>query len=197
MGDRRVVAMLVLLMASIVTLVGVASNSVLTANAGVANGDPALNRAAADPGAVQLTSAEKSQWAALTATPFERAKVVAELQKAFSGVAQVGTGPLPKHGPNGPLTPATSPSNGSSNAELMLAAGVSGNHFWITASYHDIADGAIWGGVIACDRYLPSEMCLTAGELLIDWSYGWGYGNTHGVWAAIYWWPPHIAGGRW
>jgi hypothetical protein len=132
------------------------------------------------PVSLHLSPAEQEQWLRLTATPADRARIVAEVQEAFAGVAKVGL--------SAPSTGAVQPN---------LATGVTGDHFWITASYADIVDGAIWAGVRACQTRVPAWLCTQAGNLLVSWAAGWGAANDHGVWAAIYWWPPHITGGRW
>ena len=58
-------------------------------------------------------------------------------------------------------------------------------------------NGAIWGAVRACQTRLPGWLCTSAGNLLASWAQGWGGAANHGVWAAIYWAPPHVDGGRW
>ena len=145
-------------------------------------------RAAAEirPEKIRLTRAEYARWRRETATPAERAKVLANLQKAFAGVAHIeATAPTAKQSGH-----AMSP---------HLSFGRTGNHFWIIASYADVADGAIWSGVIACAAYEPelADFCEEAGDILSDWAQGWGRAANHGVWAAVYWWPPYITGGRW
>ena len=132
----------------------------------------------------QPSQAELAQWKALTATPAQRARIVHELQGAFAGVAQVGVGPI--------QTGTSAP-----NIQEVLSYGVNWDHFWIIASYYDMARGAIWGAVQVCDRYAPSWICNQAGNILSSWAAGWGWASNHGVWASIYWWPPHVTGGRW
>jgi hypothetical protein len=149
--------------------------------------EPARAAAEIRPEKIRLTHAEYAQWRRETATPAERAKVLANLQKAFAGVAHIGT---------------TMPATGKESGHAMsphLSFGRTGNHFWIIASYADVADGAIWSGVVACEVYEPelSDFCEEAGDILSDWAHGWGRASNHGVWAAVYWWPPYITGGRW
>lgn len=136
------------------------------------------------PNYIRLSKTELAEWRQQTATTAGRKRLEADFQRAFAGVATVGFGSRDRTG--GALGPD-------------LAVGVTGNHFWIIASYADIADGAIWSGVAACAAYAPefAEVCSTAGELLVEWASGWGRASNHGVWAAIYWWPPHVSGGRW
>ena len=80
-----------------------------------------------------------------------------------------------------------------------LSFGRTGNHIWIIASYADIADGAIWSGVVACGAYQPElfDFCEEIGDIMAEWAQGWGRAANHGVWSAIYWLPPHWSGGRW
>lgn len=133
-----------------------------------------------------LTAAELGWLRTEMAKPAERAKILADLQTSFKGVGKVGIGPVPsttiKHG----VAPD-------------VAYGKTSDHFWITASYADIADGAIYSAIGACAVYLEpiANVCEIAGETLVDWSRGWGRANNHGVWAAVYWLPPHFTGGRW
>jgi hypothetical protein len=129
----------------------------------------------------RLTAVQRTQWQQLTATPAGRAWVVTEMQAAFQGLATVGAS-APQ--PSGAVHP-------------NLATGITGDHFWITASYADVMNGAIAVGVRACATRLPGWLCSAAGTLLTNWASGWGAANDHGVWAAIYWAPPHITGGRW
>ena len=140
------------------------------------------------------TAAELVQWHQDTATPYQRADMVARMRAAFEGVAQVGVGSMPPA--SGPAV--ARPTSGSPGAQLVLAYGISGDHFWITASYADMARGAIWGAVQACQRYgVPGWVCNQAGSMLSSWASGWGTANNHGVWAAVYWWPAYVTGGRW
>jgi len=142
----------------------------------------ASTEAASKPVTLRLSSQELAQWKYMVSTDAGRQRVVDDLKTAFDGIATVGAGVT------------TAPSDG---VQPNLATGITGDHFWITASYADIADGAIWAGVRACQTKLPAWLCTQAGNLLTSWAAGWGAGNDHGVWAAIYWWPPHITGGRW
>jgi hypothetical protein len=120
------------------------------------------------------------------AKPAERAEILGDLETAFKGVGKVGVGPLPDDSAKTGVTPEVSDGHDST-------------HFWVTASYADIADGAIYSAIGACMAYLEpiANVCEIAGETLVDWSRGWGWANNHGVWAAIYWLPPHFTGGRW
>jgi hypothetical protein len=120
------------------------------------------------------------------AKPAERAKILADLQTALKGVGKVGIGPLPGATAKQDVTPD-------------ISYGHDSTHFCVTASYADIADGAIYAAIGACAFYLEpiANVCEIAGETLVDWSRGWGQANNYGVWAAVYWLPPHFTGGRW
>lgn len=138
-------------------------------------------------GDIQVTPEELAAWAEATATPEQRAEIVADLQAAFAGVAQVGTG----------TRRAAAQESSIGEMELILAYGVNSTH-WITASYADMSRGAIWVAVRACiARGIPSRLCNTAGNQLSNWAQGWGAASNHGVWAAIYWAPPCLTGDRW
>jgi hypothetical protein len=135
---------------------------------------------------VHMSAKDLAQWRHDVATPAGRDRVIAAIKAAFGNVAKVGTGAMPAE-------------NSRYNSVPDVAVGVTGDHVWIIVSYADIVDGAIWSGVAACAAYIPeaSDLCEEAGELLVDWGKGWGRASNHGVWAAIYWWPPHVTGGRW
>lgn len=142
-------------------------------------------------GRIHLTAAQEAAWRRDTATPAGRERVLSAFQAAFGNIAEVGTGKVARYIPGtrarGPMRPD-------------LSYGITGDHFWIIASYADIADGAINVAVAVCRaRVTPAAapVCNAAGAVLKAWAAGWGTGNSHGVWAAIYWWPPHYTGGRW
>jgi hypothetical protein len=138
----------------------------------------ATDRPTIHPAAPHLSATELAQWQRLTATPAGRAYVVSTLQSAFARTASVGPDLAGRIHPD-------------------LATGITGDHFWIIVSYADVVSGALWAGVAACATRLPGWLCSTAGNLLSSWASGWGSASNHGVWAAIYWLPPHVDGGRW
>jgi hypothetical protein len=135
-------------------------------------------------GTPRLTLGELTAWQARIATPAGRAEVIADLGHAFSGVATVRTGAIQAHHQIG-------------RPVAELASGLEWDHFWVIASYADAVNGALWAAVRACQLRLPSWLCVNAGNLLSSWASGWAPVSNHGVWAAIYWLPPHITGGRW
>lgn len=154
---------------------------------------PATSTAADQPtNQINVSAAELAAWQAQTATPAGRAQVVERMQAAFAGIATVGTDPQY-------FTQATRSGGGTlpTNAVPNLATGITGDHFWIIMSYADIANGLITVAVRACQTRLPAWLCTAAGNLLSSWAQGGGSASNHGVWAAIYWLPPHIDGGRW
>jgi hypothetical protein len=134
------------------------------------------------PVTIELTASEQAEWQRIVSTEEGRGRVVAELQSAFSGVAGVGVTATP------PIK--------SGEMRTDLATGITGDHFWIIASYADIVNGAVWAGVRACQLRLPGWLCTAAGNLLVSWAQGWGAAPDHGVWAEVYWLPPRIAAGR-
>ena len=150
------------------TLLGVASILVVFALAAV------MTRAFITPahtgGSAELafrpTKAELAQWRKDTATPFQRQEVVEKMRAAFAGVANVGvgddtagaSGDVEVVSPSPKLT--TAAEDDASSTRLVMAVGVTGDHFWVTASYGDMARGAITGAVTACVSYgLPSWLC--------------------------------------
>jgi len=144
----------------------------------------ATDRPTIHPAAPHLSPTDLAQWQRLTATAAGRAYVVSTLRSAFAGTAVVG--------PDSAAGIHT-----DSGVHPDLATGITGDHFWIIVSYADVVSGAIWVGVAACATRLPGWLCTTAGNLLSSWASGWGSASNHGVWAAIYWLPPHVDGGRW
>jgi hypothetical protein len=148
-------------------------------------GDLALNQ-------LKVSAAELTAWQAQTATPAGRAHVVERMQAAFAGIATVGTDPQY-------FTQVTRSGGGTlpTTAVPNLATGITGDHFWIIVSYADVANGLIAVAVRACQTRLPGWLCTAAGNLLSSWAQGGGSASNHGVWAAIYWLPPHIDGGSW
>lgn len=137
---------------------------------------------------IQLSPSELIQWRQATATPRQRAEIVEQLNQAFAGVATVSSGD-------------TAPVSGSTasgvRVQQVLATGFTADHFWITASYADIARGSVPAAVAACAARIPRALCSAAGNWLTAAAAGWGAGNSHGLWAAVYWWPPRFTGGRW
>lgn len=123
--------------------------------------------------------------------PAGQAKLVADLQKSFAGIAHISTSTAPET-----ATPTDQARPGSIS---NMAFGKTGNHIWIIVSYADVADGAIWSGIAACAAYQPElfDFCEEIGDIMASWAEGWGRASNHGVWAAIYWLPPHWTGGRW
>jgi hypothetical protein len=172
---------------------------VATSTALTAVGDPAQTKAPAvmaenrqpDPslsGQIDVTPEELAAWEVSIATPAQQAQIVADMQESFAGIATVKLGTEPH---------LTRPSSVGA-LELILAFGANATHFWITASYADMARGAIWVAVRACiGRGIPAWLCNAAGNQLSRWAQGWGSAANHGLWAAIYWAPPHFNGGRW
>jgi hypothetical protein len=153
------------------------------------------SRANIRPVQLQLSADDKASWQRQIATPEGRAQVVSEMQLAFANVATIGVG----------TSPATSDEfsgrirNVASISDLRPTVewGITADHFWIIVSYADIANGAIWAAVRACQARLPGWLCTNAGNMLVNWAQGWGSASNHGVWAEVYWWPPRITGGRW
>jgi hypothetical protein len=171
-------------------LVGLVVASI-AAVAAVTGASDAPSAAQIQPVDVHLTAEQQAQWQRLTATPAGRAEILDGLRAVFGRVATIGVGAAP-----GQIKPVGYTTGGNLRPEW--AAGLTGDHFWITASYADIASGAIWGAVAVCKQRVPTPwLCDTAGSLLTSWARGWGWANNHGVWAAVYWWPPHVTGGRW
>ena len=187
---RQISLLSTVVLASVLSIVG--TSAVLNTQSTASNATSTQAHSKGNPtsGPITLTSSELAQWQAMTATPFERAKVVADLQQSFAGVANVGAG-------NEPTMASASSATGTTDARLVMAYGITSDHFWITASYSDMARGAIWGAVAACSTRLPGWLCSAAGSLLSSWASGWGSASNHGVWAAIYWNPAHVSGGRW
>jgi cytochrome bd-type quinol oxidase subunit 1 len=134
------------------------------------------------------TPAEVALFQSATNTPEKRAHLVAELQGAFAGVAEVHAGDV---------SPGLSATDAS--IQTVLSYGANWDHVWMTASYADMARGAIWGAVAYCKYRVPSLswLCQRIGDTLSSWARGYPAISNHGVWGAVYWAPVKITGGRW
>jgi len=141
-------------------------------------------------GAIHMTAAQAAAWRHDTATRAGRERIVSAFRTAFGDVAEASPGQRTYQAgrmtANGPVRPA-------------LSYGITFDHFWIIASYSDAARGLIDVGVAACKRAVPEIgfVCSAAGNWLKSLAAGWGAVSNHGVWAALYWLPPHFTGGRW
>ena len=140
---------------------------------------------------VTFTAAQTAELKSLTDTPEKLQSVVATLNDSFGKTLTAST-----------KESTTSTTNTSSKVEAVsfssadpaIAYGYNG-HFWVTASYADMASGAIWAGVRYCSARLPGWLCSYLGNVLTSWANGWGWATNHGVWGAVYW--NGIDGGRW
>lgn len=137
-----------------------------------------------------LPDVELAQMRAATDTPAERQQVNEVLAAAFADVAEVKIA--------GPQNEANDEASGGGSVQQVLAYGAAGTHVWMTASYADMAAGAIWAAVRFCQRRYPplSGVCGYVGNLLTSWARGWGAASNHGVWGAVYYWG-QVTGGRW
>lgn len=129
----------------------------------------------------------------LTDTPAKRDALVKALQESFSGVAKVGVDSSPRALASDQINSGV---RSVAYVNPVIAYGATWDHFWITASYADMARGAIWGAVAACKGRAPAWLCTYAGNVLSSWASGWGAANNHGVWAALYYYG-RFDGGRW
>ncbi|MDQ1307608.1 MAG: hypothetical protein QG671_3441 [Actinomycetota bacterium] len=145
---------------------------------------------------VELAPAQKAELLRLTSTPAKKALFLKNLQLAFGGIATVG------------YTPGTSTNSvgtahsASKTAHPFLAAGWDRDHFWITMSYADAANGAINGAYRLCTRYLPGFICGPISGVLRGLVAGQGSASNHGVWGAVYLYGggdrrPLVTGARW
>lgn len=135
---------------------------------------------------VTFTAAQTAKLKSLTDSPEKVSSVVDTLNASFGKALTATT-----------TREVTSPSKAAAASyvvEPALAYGYNG-HFWVTASYADMASGFIWSGVRYCSTRLPGWLCSYLGNVLTSWSNGWGWAGNHGVWGAVYW--NGINGGRW
>jgi hypothetical protein len=154
---------------------------------------PPASGATIEPVRLSVSPAEQARWRSMVATPAGRAQVLKDLQTAYGGVAriQVGAGGASQD-------PTARAGRSSVQVETALADGFNWDHFWVIASYADVASGAFAAATAACLTRLPWYICAPVGTLLTTWSRGWGWASNHGVWAAVYWWPfLYTTGGRW
>ncbi len=194
LGGRRRVLALVALLAS----VAVAAAALLVGGSGrtgVARSGGAV--AAASPIApgqvLKLTPAQAAQLRQMTNTPAKR--------RAFDQNLQRGLGAFGLHlAPERAASPAahivTTAYQGAVSVEPVFSQGWSRDHWWLIASYADFAYGGTAAATAACSVYLPWWICVPVGGIVASWISGWGSGNNHGIWLAVYrygW----ITGGRW
>ncbi len=135
---------------------------------------------------VSFTSAQTAELKSLTDSPKKLESVVATLNASFGKTLTASTKELTSS------NKVINASYSSLNPDLVY--GYNG-HFWVIASYADMASGAIWAGVRSCSTRLPGWLCSYLGNVLASWANGWGWGTNHGVWGAVYW--DRITGGRW
>ncbi len=124
-------------------------------------------------------------------TPGQRQAIDHALAASFSRHAKAGTGPMPA--PGQPSLTAKS-----------WSWGITGSHVWIIMSFTDIHDGALAGINADCRAMFAvakvsqfSWLCGGLNQLLTHLSTGYRPESNHGVWAALYWWPPKIQYGYW
>ena len=142
---------------------------------------------------LQLSGLERRELERLT--PTQRARVARGMALAFSKVGRTGTGEVP----------------GSTTLTAKdFTYGYDG-HFWVIASYADMLNPAIDYLIgraegectdFASEFPWPVELaivgiCVKTGSYLKNMAHGWGWSNSHGVWAAVYVVPPEMKGGRW
>jgi hypothetical protein len=126
------------------------------------------------------------------ATPAQRSAIDHALVTSFSRYARAGTGSMPAPG------------------QVSLTAkawswGITGQHVWIIMSFTDIHNGllgAITGDCIGMFQVAHATafawLCGGLEQLLAHLSNGYRPESNHGVWAALYWWPPgEVQSGYW
>jgi hypothetical protein len=125
------------------------------------------------------------------ATPAQRQAIDYALVASFSRYAKAGAGPMPA--PGQPSLTAKS-----------WSWGITGTHVWIIMSFTDIHNGALAGITGDCIAMFQvakvggfAWLCGGLEQLLAHLSYGYSPESNHGVWAALYWWPPKIQYGYW
>lgn len=146
----------------------------------------------------QLPKSEVSTWDKFVATKAHREKVVAVFQQAFGSFAEVGTGPLPSVVIGGRLTP-------------NFTYGAQWSHFWIVMSFADFARGDLYIGTIACETALTLALaesgpaapaiagvvCGAMAGFLGKLGNGHPILENHGIYANVWFFPPHVTGGVW
>jgi hypothetical protein len=140
----------------------------------------------------RFTAIQRQELAALT--PAQRMAFDHVAVVAFSrGGAEAGTGTMPT--PGQPILAAQS-----------WSWGHTGTHLWVIMTYTDVHNGALAGMVADCLAMIKiarlpgllNRLCGALAGTLTHYSNGYVPMNNHGVWAAIYWWPPGLVdGGRW
>jgi hypothetical protein len=125
------------------------------------------------------------------ATPAQRQAIDHALVASFSQFAKAGTGSMPE--PGQPTLTAKS-----------WSWGVTGQHVWIIMSFTDIHNGlltAITGDCVGMFAVAHASgyawLCGGLEQLLAHLSNGYRPESNHGVWVALYWWPPSVQYGYW
>jgi len=125
------------------------------------------------------------------ATLAQREAVDQAIVTSFSRYAEVGTGAMPT--PGQPSLAAKTWSWGSTST-----------HIWIIMSFTDIHNGALLGITADCVAMFQvakvgrfAWLCTGLEQLLAHLSYGYTPESNHGVWTALYWWPPKVQYGYW
>lgn len=84
-------------------------------------------------------------------------------------------------------------------------SGAGGEHFWVIATYAAIAVADIsvlaWSctGILSASitPWVAKAVCFAGAAALSTMAANWPRFTNAGVWIAVYFWPPHWAGGRW
>jgi hypothetical protein len=134
---------------------------------------------------LELTPAQRAEFASLVDTPARAAAFRATLQAVFAGVAKAGAGPMPQER-----------GTGAAAGRAAFSQGWDRNHWWVIMSYADAVNGGIDAGIGACTAQLPGWLCAAFGTILRSWVAGHGAADDHGVWLTVYYWG-RIDGGRW
>jgi len=138
----------------------------------------------------QFSTAHVSEMA--HATPAQRKAIDRAIVESFGRYGQAGTGAMPA--PGQPTL-----------AAKAWSWGITGEHVWVIMSFTDVHNGllaAITGDCIAMLAVAHATefdwLCGGLEQLLAHLSNGYRPESNHGVWAALYWWPPgEIQDGYW
>jgi hypothetical protein len=135
---------------------------------------------------IRPTATQVSYLNKLVSTPLGRAKVESAFEQSFGKLGEVGFGIMPKPG-------------SIQTAASQWSWGVTGYHVWFILSYADVINGAVVGAEAVCIARLHINwLCAGAAGLLLNLANGHGWSTSHGIWAAVYWWPvPYATGGSW
>ena len=184
--------------------------AIVAATVAVNSSGQVSTKVTASPAAPRLTANDVRALDHLTTA--EKDGIAEAMARSYSTVARTGTGHLA-------LTRVALTS-------YAFTKGRTGDEFWVIASYADMLDGVFTKAIDTAEAvcvttttaYIGATIvgsdgldaaaalalialmkydCVRIGTDLEKEADGWGWSNSHGVWAALYIWKPRLVISRW